>query len=400
MNDGLWSLLSSSLSPLQSPEKNTEAMCWNSKIFPLLFLLSRYGDVAVSHDAIDPMTPCSCCRSNETHIAWKTTPPARSVRDTKSRRLSLPCCTWQTHDEAQQDAYHYLRRNVLSFDAPFLETMGFDDNEAPPDGLGAGLIGPVIKNALQAKVLYPYTDELPRSIWQEYVLNYAHLNEGRSNWRPYLFNQLSPLLLRAPSPRHLNISSVVHTINRNMWKVLSPSQSDSIVFVAGSTPLIFDPMSVLVFGYASCTGLAILLASALRSVGVPCRVAGTPAWYNHHAARGNHDWVEVWKENQWYFLEPTVPASGSIGSSDDDDDNVDDLDRDPCQRWFCNSHFQYGHGPNQTRVYAARLETTEKNDDDGDAVFFRLAWEWGNHAIPADDRTAYYQATCNHCDDA
>eukprot|EP01047_Picozoa_sp_COSAG01_P107666 COSAG01_NODE_36658_length_514_cov_0.980723_1_plen_74_part_00 len=44
----------------------------------------------------------------------------------------------------------------------------------------------------------------------------------------------------------------------------------------------------------SCTGTAILLGAALRSVGIPARVAGCSS-ESHAASFGNdHHWVEYW----------------------------------------------------------------------------------------------------------
>ena len=56
--------------------------------------------------------------------------------------------------------------------------------------------------------------------------------------------------------------------------------------------MIFYPMSTMVFGYASCTGISILYVDALRSVGIPARLVGTPAWHGKEND-GNHNWVEV-----------------------------------------------------------------------------------------------------------
>lgn len=306
------------------------------------------------------------CRSNATHIAWKLNDIAM-----KERHLLMDapcCCELQTMEHARRDAYNYLRHRTLSFDAPFLETMGFqaDNSTAAPDGLADGLIGPTIDYALKTKVMFPNTDHLPREIWEEYVLNYLHLNEARSNWRPFLFQKLSSLA-------NEDTSTTVLNINTYMWQVLAAPGTTSITFVAGSTPLIFDPMSVLVYGYASCTGLSILFASALRAVGVPARVVGTAAW-NGDPEKGNHNWIEVWRDG-WHFLEPTV-----------EEEEADHIERNPCERWFCQKNRWDG-----TSAFAARLERAE------DDVFFPLAWERENTAIPAENRTSYYQQTCGKC---
>ena len=72
-----------------------------------------------------------------------------------------------------------------------------------------------------------------------------------------------------------SISEVALIVNKGLW---SGALGKSIVFKGGQTPLIYDPMSIMVFGYASCTGVSIVYIDALRSVGIPSRLAGTPAW--------------------------------------------------------------------------------------------------------------------------
>jgi transglutaminase-like putative cysteine protease len=336
------------------------------------------------------------CRSNHTHIAWRsaittlTSVPYDTTRDTgdaevttlsRSRRLhqrddpepSTLNCSWQTRSEAEMDAYRFLRQNVMTFDLPFLETLGFDDEEEPaPDGLSGGLIGPTIQYAVEAKIQFRYADELPLDIWQEYVLNYANLNEGRTNWRPFLWNSLRVFL----NPDD-TVQDVVKALNTDMWQILAPAGTDCITFVPSETPLIFDPMSVLVFGHASCTGLAILFVTALRTAGVAARVAGTPAWHQEREG-GNHDWVEVWEHGNWKFLEPSPNQT-----------IVDTLDRDPCERWFC-SRTRFSYQANTTLVSAARLRSV-------DTEFFRLAWEWNNADVPAEDMSELYQSTCSQC---
>jgi hypothetical protein len=339
--------------------------------------------------------------------------------------------SWQTIAEARKESYDYLLQNVMNFDRPFVHTMGFhdgNDTDDSVDGLANGLIGPVLDHAIQAKIQFAYTDRLPKSIWREYVLNYANLNEARNNIRPLLWNRvIQPLFFsndtnistedKIPDNEHRTIADTVRILNTHMWKLLAPASSSSttIVFVAGQTPAIFDPMSVLVYGYASCTGLAILFVQTLRAAGVPARVVGTPAW-NGNVSHGNHNWVEVydtttknytiptktnpkhhqtrtfhdhWKEDPWSFLEPSPGV---------DPNDVDTLDRDPCQRWFCHpDRFE------NTQTFAARLDSQR-----ADTPFFPLAWEPNSHRhcgtaphVPADNRTEYYRRVCQkqHCQD-
>jgi Transglutaminase-like superfamily len=320
-------------------------------------------------------------RSNITHLAWK----------------GSSCNHWQTVEEAKQEAYNYLRDNVMAFDLPFLQTLGFhENNRTDVDGLADGLIGPTIEYAIQAKIKFAYTDALPRHIWNEYVLNYAILNEGRTNIRRLLWERLiDPLFLTQNNDtdddtdnEHRTVPETVKILNTKMWKMLAPVGCECIVFVSGQAPAILDPMSVLTFGFASCTGLAVLFVQALRAAGVPARVAGTAAW-NGVPEKGNHNWVEVWtgagpsssssselqcNECGWSFLEPS-PAQ----------DIVDTVDRNPCERWFCQPDRMAGG----TEFYASRLEHYDTT--------FPIAWEWSNHDVPAVDRTNYYQSVCSQC---
>lgn len=50
----------------------------------------------------------------------------------------------------------------------------------------------------------------------------------------------------------------------------------------------------------SCTGQSVLLACALRSVGIPARAVIVLTWGH---IRGNHTWTEVWLNGEWKMLE-------------------------------------------------------------------------------------------------
>jgi transglutaminase-like putative cysteine protease len=201
------------------------------------------------------------------------------------------------------------------------------------------------------------------------------------------------------------------------------SPASPIIFVSGQTPLIYDPMSIISYGYSSCTGLAILLICALRSVGIPARLVGTPAWHGN-VDEGNHSWVEVYvpspdvghgggekgKEEEeeeeeegqggdggeWIFLEP---SPGIKEGEDAEDSNSDDLDRDPRSRWFCTPERMDG----STRVYAARYA---RGDRAGGSMMgtirahYPMAWSDTDtdDGVVGVDRTAYYTSVCGGSD--
>lgn len=241
------------------------------------------------------------CRSNSTHIVWKSpqlaTLPVFGRRRAQSTQQSSRC-DLQLRKDAEKECLQYLSDNIMIFDTPFRETMGFPtENTDSVDGLDNGMVGPTVKLALDAKTQYPWTDDLPKHIFFDYVLNYANLNEARSNWRPLLVDGLKFNESDLWKTGSANMSSVVTWVNKHLWTRLGRTGSP-IVFKSSQTPLIFDPMSTIAFGYASCTGTSILFCNALRAVGVPARVAGTPAWYGN-VSQGNHNWVEVFDEGTW-----------------------------------------------------------------------------------------------------
>lgn len=351
-----------------------------------------------------PSTPTTSCRSNSTHVFW-----TKEEKD-ESGDITQPI------SGAVEDCVEFLRRNIMPFDVPNLLTLGFppaDDvdqqdppavellqsNQNPtrqllrvrqenvaveidasqqqlPDGLSDGIVNRTVHLALQTKMDYEWADRVPRQIFYEYILSFACTNEARTNWRP-LFTDVVKKLINGADADVEQVEDVVELISKELWKELSPNPEQPIHFVAGQTPLIFDPMSVIAYGYASCTGMSIVLVFALRAAGIPARLVGTPAW-NGNVEKGNHNWVEVYTRDddigggQWRILE----------------DSGDSLRKDPCERWFCNP----GRFDGKTQVFAARLDQTLS-----DGVFFPLAWDAANHDVPGEDRTGWYTEICSKC---
>ena len=336
------------------------------------------------------------CRSNSTHVFWADAHGGGGQG------------SFQPFSDAASDSVEYLRRNIMPFDIPNLETLGFppnqdlgDEGSSPatpvtqritpfkgllysrqimqlPDGLSDGIVNRTVHLALQTKVDYAWADGVPRHIFFEYILNYACANEARTNWRPLFAGAVQRIIASAGvDVDQTRVEDIVTLISKEIWSALSPDPTKPIHFVAGQTPLILDPMSVIAYGYASCTGMSIALVFALRAAGIPARLVGTPAW-NGNPDLGNHNWVEVWTSSdeeatgQWRILE----GGG------------DSLDKDPCERWFCNS----GRFDGKTQVYATRLDRSLSN-----GTAYPLAWDKKNLEVPGEDRTSWYTETCNKC---
>ena len=76
-----------------------------------------------------------------------------------------------------------------------------------------------------------------------------------SKFRLHLTNVVDRILMDHVDVEDLNleIETLVHVINEHLWK--RSYLGNDVVFKSSQTPLIYDPMSTIVFGYASCTGI-------------------------------------------------------------------------------------------------------------------------------------------------
>ena len=204
-------------------------------------------------------------------------------------------------------------------------------------------------------------------IFRDYVLPYASANEPRTHWHGLLAKAVEPILVALP--RHASISDVAEAINSEFWQNVG-----GVKFHSGQTPLIFDPVSTVAFGYASCTGVSTTYIAALRVAGVPARLVGTPAWLGD-PAKGNHNWVELWDGASWRFWEGRPAGGGETLTN-------------PCDKWFCKAaRFPV----NATKVYAARFDRRANQS------IYPLAWDPSNLDTPGVDRTDAYVQMCSNC---
>ena len=279
-------------------------------------------------------------------------------------------------DDCYEEAYNFLYANLPSWDRSNADSLGFHNSTgAEVDGLDDGVATLGINISLAAKQKYFWAGNVSEDVYYEYVVTFSHVNEARNNWRPYLTQVVEKIIKDHLDieDTSLDMEDVVKVVNTNLW--VKHYLGNDVVFRSSQTPLIYDPMSTIVYGYASCTGVSILLADALRAAGVPVRLAGTPAW-NGEISHGNHNWIEVYDHRslQWHFIEAT-PAGGGESLAD------------PCDKWFCNPDKMTGG----TQFFAARWKFEEER------TVYPMAWDRGNTEVPGVNRTSYYQTVCNSC---
>lgn len=209
-----------------------------------------------------------------------------------------------------------------------------------------------IKYALKAKERFPWSKKIPQDIFLNDVLPYASLNERRDDWREDFYQRFSPIVTDAET-----IEQAVALISKNIQKELK------VVYSTKRKKPDQSPYESMEQGMASCTGLSILLVNACRSVGIPARVVGTPAWTTKN---GNHNWVEIYtpSDNKWHFTEYYRDEKG--------------LDAG----WFVNDAKRANPKSEYHRIYASSWKKTK--------LHFPLVWDIQDTSVSAVDVTKHY----------
>ena len=203
-----------------------------------------------------------------------------------------------------------------------------------------------VRLAYQAMDEVPWGQDIPKAIFLNDVLPYASLNERRDNWRKDFHQRFIKIAKKSKA-----IDKAVIALNKYVFKVLHVSYSADKRPKPDQSP--YESMQA---HYASCTGLSILLTDALRSVGIPARIAAIPMWADES---GNHTWVEIW-DGQWHY----VGASESTS-----------LD----QAWFTTKASQTD---SQHPIYAASFKKTN--------LPFPMRWAPDLKFVSAEDVTSNY----------
>lgn len=221
--------------------------------------------------------------------------------------------------------------------------------ERDAKSLSADFLLENVEYAYKARAEFPWAKEVPDSVFLNDVVAYANLNENRENWRKDFYERFKKYVAPCKTMRE-----AIDSVNKNVRNELlvdyntkreKPDQA---------------PYESMRQHMASCSGLSILLTDAFRAVGIPSRVAGTPAW---HDDRGNHNWNEVWIDGQWRFTE-YYPS--------------DDLD----QSWFLTDAGKAIKEDVRKAIYAASFKPTD--------CYFPLVWDEDIRYVHAENVTDRY----------
>lgn len=221
--------------------------------------------------------------------------------------------------------------------------------ERDAKSLSADFLLENVQYAYKARAEFPWAKEVPDSVFLNDVVAYANLNENRESWRKDFYERFKKYVAPCKTMRE-----AIDSVNKNVRDELlvdyntkreKPDQA---------------PYESMRQHMASCSGLSILLTDAFRAVGIPSRVAGTPAW---HDDRGNHNWNEVWIDGQWRFTE-YYPS--------------DDLD----QSWFLTDAGKAIKEDVRKAIYAASFKPT--------GSYFPLVWNEDIRYVHAENVTDRY----------
>lgn len=196
----------------------------------------------------------------------------------------------------------------------------------------------------------PWKVSVGEALYREAVLPYANLSESREKWRKLFYEKFSSTVKGIESPGE----AAIH-LNQTIFKELGVQYHATKRKRPDQGPL-----ESIELGYASCSGLSILLVDACRAVGIPARVAGVAQWTN---GPGNHTWVEVWDDG-WHV----VGAAESTA--------LDDI-------WFGAGVAAADASNPMLRVYAARFQR--------DTLRFPMSWNPYADYVSAEDVTARYK---------
>ena len=205
-----------------------------------------------------------------------------------------------------------------------------------------------IEGAYKAREEFSWCAKLPDSIFFNEVWPYYCFDERRDNWRNDFYLKFSSVVKDCK-----DIRQAIKAVNANIRDVLLVDYNinRSIVNIS--------PFQSIKEKMATCTGLSFLLVDAFRSVGIPARIAGTPMWTN---MKGNHSWVEVWVDGQWYFTE-YYP---------------EDLNK----AWFVADAGRADMSKPRHWIYASSYKPKD--------TYFRLEWDTLSKAIHAENVTKRY----------
>lgn len=159
-------------------------------------------------------------------------------------------------------------------------------------------------NLLEARKAYTQSrlvrNNIDHEMWRDYVLPYRVLEEDLCNWRPYLRQQLLPIVKDASSTQE--VASLIHK-----WFFEASETNDQRYQFRSNETRSQNPLQFLRSGNGSCREFNIAYICALRSVGIPARHC-TVSWWVMRSS--GHYFAQYYDPviNDWRSIDATTEA--------------------------------------------------------------------------------------------
>jgi hypothetical protein len=254
-----------------------------------------------------------------------------------SPRQDLTTATLEGAPETHREAIEFLITHMPDSDVATLKPDYLRENVAL---------------AFKARSEFPWAEAVPMPVFLNDVVPYATLDESRDDWRADFLERFRKHVAGAKDHREA-IHRVTHAVKDETGVIYSTERRAANQ----------GPRESMELKLASCTGLSIILVNALRSVGLPARIAGTAMWTTK---QGNHNWVEVWVPDTgtWHFTEYYPDEAG--------------LDRG----WFTADAARGIQGSRAHGIFATSWAKTDAT--------FPLVWNMRDGSVPGIDVTPHY----------
>eukprot|EP00438_Fugacium_kawagutii_P031944 Skav201885 [mRNA] locus=scaffold550:350235:355845:- [translate_table: standard] len=260
-------------------------------------------------------------------VAFQGNSALEVVRSCTSSEVPWPSGRCEDFDAAKQKALEFLKANMPPWD------------EINRGTLELGILPGTVRQALKVRQDFAWAAQVPEDVWRDYVLPYASVNEARSDWRPLLYQKLN-----MANDASKSLGDVAMWVNQNLWSALNATKP--IYFKAQQTPMIYDSMSAISFGYASCTW-EVQLGRVQVEI-----------WLGEGKGLENEPWVIM--ESQ-----PAGPGETLLN---------------PCDKW-----------PSPVRAPAVELRVMLV------VMVYPMSWDLANKNIPGVNRSSFYNVVCGRC---
>jgi transglutaminase-like putative cysteine protease len=231
---------------------------------PVLLLLLAAA-CATKHPALPPDTPPD--------LSAALSEVLRTAGD--NRREIETFLARYPQDPEMREAAFFLAANLPAADRPRLSTRDLSEN---------------LEYAFLARRTLPWGQDVPWGLFLNYVLPHRVTQEPFEPWRQRFFEEL------APGQANATMLSAARALNQ--WAFAQAGFDTTARWDQ-------NPAMTLRRGFGRCEEQVILLASALRAIGIPAREAGVSSWQH---VNDNHVWVEAWLDGTWRVFEAGSPG--------------------------------------------------------------------------------------------